>query len=57
MELNPLKTKSMKNILLKNTLKNHYSIKALIELIVKQVKNIPEYEKIKTRYRAHLVDM
>jgi len=47
MELNPLKTKSMKKIVLKNTLKNHYSINALIELIVKQVKDIPDYEKLK----------
>ena len=47
MELNPLKTKSMKKIVLKNTLKNHYSINALIELIVKQVKDIPDFEKLK----------
>ena len=47
MELNPLKTKSMKKIVLKNTLKNHYSINALMELIVKQVKDIPDYDKLK----------
>ena len=45
MNLNPLNTKSVKKIVLKNTLKTHYSIAALIELIeliVKQVQEIPD---------------
>ena len=45
--MNPLNTKSVKKSVLKNTLKTHYSIAALIELIVKQVKEIPDYLKLK----------
>ena len=33
--------------MIKNSLKNHYSSHGLIELIVKQVKDIPEYVKLK----------
>ena len=47
MNLNPLNTKSIGRIVLKNTLKTHYSLSALIDLIVKQVKAIPEHEKLK----------
>ena len=32
---------------MKNTLKTHYSVSALIDLIVKQVKEIPDYLKLK----------
>ncbi len=32
---------------IKNTLKTHYSVSALIDLIVKQVKEIPDYLKLK----------
>ena len=47
MNLNPLKLHSLEKIVLKNSLKNHYSSHGLIELIVKQVKDIPEYVKLK----------
>ena len=47
MNLNPLNTKSIGRIVLKNTLKTHYSLSALIDLIVKQVKEIPEHDKLK----------
>ena len=45
--MNPLNTKSVKKLVLKNTLKTHYSVAALIDLIVKQVKEIPDYLKLK----------
>ena len=47
MNLKPLNTKSIGRIVLKNTLKTHYSLSALIDLIVKQVKAIPEHDKLK----------
>ena len=55
MNLNPLNTKSVKKIVLKNTLKTHYSIAALIELIVKQVKEIPDYLKLKQDIELTLI--
>ena len=45
--MNPLNTNSVKKLVLKNTLKSHYSVSALIDLIVKQVKEIPDYLKLK----------
>ena len=45
--MNPLNTNSVKQLVLKNTLKTHYSVSALIDLIVKQVKEIPDYLKLK----------
>ena len=45
--MNPLNTNSVKKLVLKNTLKTHYSVSALIDLIVKQVKEIPDYLKLK----------
>ena len=45
--MNPLNTNSVKKLVLKNTLKTHYSVAALIDLIVKQVKEIPDYLKLK----------
>ena len=48
MSLNPLDTKSVQSIVLKNTLKLHYSENALIELIVSKIKVIPDYEKLKS---------
>ena len=53
--MNPLNTKSVKKIVLKNTLKTHYSIAALIELIVKQVKEIPDYLKLKQDIELTLI--
>ncbi len=47
MSLNPLAIKSVQNIVLKNTLKSHYSEKALIELIVSKIKEIPDFENLK----------
>jgi hypothetical protein len=47
MNLNPLKLHSLEKIVLKNSLKTHYSFHGLIDLIVKQVKEIPEYGKLK----------
>ena len=47
MSLNPLDIKSVQNIVLKNTLKSHYSENALIELIVSKIKEIPDYEELK----------
>ena len=45
--MNPLNTNSVKKLVLKNTLKTHYSVSALIDLIVKQIKEIPDYLKLK----------
>ena len=45
--MNPLNTNSVKKLVLKHTLKTHYSVSALIDLIVKQVKEIPDYLKLK----------
>ena len=53
--MNQLNTKSVKKIVLKNTLKTHYSIAALIELIVKQVKEIPDYLKLKQDIELTLI--
>ena len=44
--MNPLNTNSLKKLVLKNTLKTHYSVSALIDLIVKQIKEIPDYLKL-----------
>ncbi len=45
--MKPLNTNSVKKLVLKNTLKTHYSVAALIDLIVKQVKEIPDDLKVK----------
>ncbi len=45
--MNPLNTNSVNKLVLKNTLKTHYSVAALIDLIVKQIKEIPDYLKLK----------
>ena len=45
--MNPLNTNSVKKLVLKNTLKTHYSVSALLDLIVKQVKEISDYLKLK----------
>jgi hypothetical protein len=45
--MNPLNTNSVKELVFKNTLKTQYSLAALIDLIVKQVKEIPDYLKLK----------
>ena len=45
--MNPLNTNSVKKLVLKNTLKTHYSVSALIDLIVKQIKEILDYLKLK----------
>ena len=42
-------------IVLKNTLKLHYSENALIELIVSKIKEIPDYEKLKSDIELILV--
>ena len=55
MSLNPLDTKSVQGIVLKNTLKLHYSENALIELIVSKIKEIPDYEKLKSDIELILV--
>ena len=55
MSLNPLDTKSIEKIVLKNTLKSHYSENALIELIVGKIKEIPEYTKLKTDIELTLI--
>ena len=55
MNLNPLKLESLEKIVLKNSLKNHYSAHGLIELIVKQVKEIPEYGKLKQDIELMLI--
>ena len=55
MSLNPLDTKSVQSIVLKNTLKLHYSENALIELIVSKIKEIPDYEKLKSDIELILV--
>ncbi len=55
MSLNPLNIKSVQNIVLKNTLKSHYSEKALIELIVNKIKEIPDYEKLKADIELILI--
>ena len=55
MSLNPLDIKSVQNIVLKNTLKSHYSENALIELIVSKIKEIPDYEKLKSDIELILV--
>ena len=41
--MNPLTTSSVTKIVLKNTLKNHYSANAIIDLIVREVKYIPQF--------------
>jgi hypothetical protein len=46
MSLNPLYIKAIDTIELKNTLKSHYSEKAMIELIVSEIKEIPEYSHL-----------
>ena len=48
MSLNPLDTKSIEKLVLKNTLKSHYSEKAMIELVVGKIKEIPEYIHLKS---------
>ena len=53
--MNPLKTSSVKKIVLKNTLKNHYSVNALIDLIVKEVKEIPQCVDLKHDIELMLV--
>ena len=53
--MNPLKTSSVKKIVLKNTLKNLYSVNALIDLIVKEVKEIPQYVDVKHDIELMLV--
>ena len=55
MSLNPLDIKSVQKIVLKNTLKSHYSENALIELIVSKIKEIPDYEKLKADIELILV--
>ena len=55
MSLNPLDTKSVQGIVLKNTLKLHYSENALIELIVSKIKEIPDKEKLKSDIELILV--
>ena len=40
MSLNPLYTKSIEKLALKNTLKSHYSEKAMIELVVGKIKEM-----------------
>ena len=55
MSLNPLDIKSVQNIVLKNTLKSHYSENALIELIVSKIKEIPDYDKLKSDIELILV--
>ena len=55
MSLNPLNIKSVQNIVLKNTLKSHYSEQALIELIVNKIKEIPDYEKLKADIELILI--
>ena len=48
MSLNPLDTKSIEKLVLKNTLKYHYSENAMIELVVGKIKEIPEYSQLKS---------
>ena len=55
MNLNPLNVKSIGKIVLKNTLKTHYSLSALVDLIVKQIREIPEHEKLKQDIELILV--
>ena len=55
MSLNPSDIKSVQGIVLKNTLKLHYSENALIELIVSKIKEIPDYEKLKSDIELILV--
>ena len=55
MSLNPLYIKSVQGVVLKNTLKLHYSENALIELIVSKIKEIPDYEKLKSDIELILV--
>ena len=55
MSLNPLDIKSVQNIVLKNSLKSHYSEKALFELIVSKIVEIPDYEKLKADIELILV--
>ena len=55
MNLNPLNVKSIGKIVLKNTLKTHYSLSALVDLIVKQIREIPEHHKLKQDIELILV--
>ena len=55
MSLNPLDTKSVQSIVLQNTLKLQYLENALIELIVSKIKEIPDYEKLKSDIELILV--
>jgi hypothetical protein len=40
---------------LKNTLKSHYSEKAMIELVVGKIKEIPEYSQLKSNIELTLI--
>jgi hypothetical protein len=55
MSLNPLDTKSIEKLVLKNTLKSHYSEKAMIELVVGKIKEIPEYSQLKSDIELTLI--
>ena len=41
--------------MLKNTLKSHYSEKAMIELVVGKIKEIPEYSQLKSDIELTLI--
>jgi hypothetical protein len=55
MSLNPLDNKSIEKLVLKNTLKSHYSEKAMIELVVGKIKEIPEYSQLKSDIELTLI--
>jgi hypothetical protein len=55
MSLNLLDTKAIDKISLKNTLKSHYSEKAMIELIFSKIKEIPEYSQLKADIELTLI--
>ncbi len=52
---NPLNTSSLSKIVLKNTLKTHFSANALIALIVKQIQEVPDYVKLKNDVEMILI--
>ena len=45
----------MEKLVLKNTLKSHYSEKAMIELVVGKIKEIPEYSQLKSDIELTLI--
>ena len=55
MSLNPLDTKSIEKLVLKNNLKSHCSEKAMIELVVGKIKEIPEYSQLKSDIELTLI--